>query len=243
MKAGTRAVTYFSLPGGARSRSTRPRLDAATLVTQSFARRRRWVVVEPFVELGSRRGRPELARALERCREMEAVLLVPSLVAVGGDARFLDPLLHAGVRLASADRGPVGNATLRLLQDVAHHAQQEASDRSRTALDAARRRGVTLGSPRPEIGSRAGVAALRAQADAHAEGLTPVLVELLLSNPDASLRDLAALLDALDVPTPRSGRWGPSAVRNSLARAGLTAFREALRAKPDRKRPGRTGDG
>jgi hypothetical protein len=84
---------------------------------------------------------------------------------------------------------------------------------------------VRLGSPRPEIGSRAGVAALRARADAHAAAIAPVLHELLLSNPRASLRDLAALLDALGVPTPRRGRWGPSAVRNALGRAGLAATR------------------
>jgi hypothetical protein len=82
---------------------------------------------------------------------------------------------------------------------------------------------VKLGSPRPEIGSRAGVAALRARADAHAAELAPALRELLLSNPTASLRDLAALLEQLELPTPRRGRWGPSAVRNALRRAGLTA--------------------
>ena len=80
---------------------------------------------------------------------------------------------------------------------------------------------MKLGSPRPEIGSRAGIAALRARADAHAEEIAPVLRELRLSNPGASLRDLAALLDRLEVPTPRRGRWGPSAVRNALRRAGL----------------------
>ena len=82
---------------------------------------------------------------------------------------------------------------------------------------------MKLGSPRPEIGSRAGVAALRARADAHAEALAPALRELLLSNPTASLRDLAALLEQLELPTPRRGRWGPSAVRNALRRAGARA--------------------
>jgi hypothetical protein len=125
------------------------------------------------------------------------------------------------VALLAADAGRARPATLRLLRDVARHAQTAASDRSRDALRAARQRGVKLGSPRPEIGSRAGVAALRARADAHAEALAPALRELLLSNPTASLRDLAALLEELALPTPRSGRWGPSAVRNALRRAGL----------------------
>jgi len=84
---------------------------------------------------------------------------------------------------------------------------------------------VRLGSPRPEVGSRAGVAALRARAAAHAEAVAPALAELLLSNPGASLRDLAQLLNALGVPTARGGRWGPSAVRNAARRAGLGGLR------------------
>src|SRR5262249_6538138 len=122
-----------------------------------------------------------------------------------------------------ADAGVVRRPTLTLLRDVARHAQSAASLRSRDALRAARRRGVVLGSPRPEIGSRAGVAALRARADAHAEALAPTLAELPLSNPTASLRDLAVLLEELELAAPRRGRWGPSAVRNALRRAGLAA--------------------
>jgi DNA invertase Pin-like site-specific DNA recombinase len=175
------------------------------------------------VEVRSGRSRPELDRALERCREARAALLVPCLAAVGGDIAFLDALLASGVPLLSADAGAARRPTLRLLRDVARHAQATASDRSRDALRAARRRGVKLGSPRPEIGSRAGVAALRARADAHAEAIAPALRELLLSNPNASLRDLAALLEELALPTPRRGSWGPSAVRNALRRAGLVA--------------------
>jgi hypothetical protein len=148
---------------------------------------------------------------------------VPQLAAVGGDLAFLEALLDARVALLAADAGAAHRPTLRLLRDVARHAQTTASDRSRDALRAARRRGVKLGSPRPEIGSRAGVAALRARADAHAETLAPALRELLLSNPTASLRDLAGMLEELALPTPRRGRWGPSAVRNALRRSGIAA--------------------
>ncbi|HKA14442.1 MAG TPA: recombinase family protein [Myxococcota bacterium] len=221
MASATRVVTYYAVPGTGRGASER--LAELSRATAEFARARRLVVIEPFVEVRRGRARPELARALARCRDAGAALLVPSLAAVGGDLAFLDALLGARVALLSADSGPARRPVLRLLRDVAHHAQSAASDRSRVALREARRRGVKLGSPRPEIGSRAGVAALRARADAHAEALAPALRELLLSNPGASLRDLGALLEELELPTPRRGRWGPSAVRNALQRAGLRA--------------------
>jgi DNA invertase Pin-like site-specific DNA recombinase len=221
MAAATRVVTYYAVPGGVSGAADR--LAALSRETAAFARQRHLVVIEPFVEIRRGRARPELTRALARCREARAVLLVPSLAAVGGDLAFLEVLLASGVPLLAADAGAARRPTLRLLRDVARHAQASASDRSRDALRAARRRGVKLGSPRPEIGSRAGVAALRARADAHAAELAPALQELLLSNPTASLRDLAALLEQLALPTPRRGSWGPSAVRNALRRAGLTA--------------------
>ena len=225
MARATRVVTYYAVPGGAATGAS-ARLAEFSRATAAFARKRRLVVIEPFVEVRSGRARPELARALDRCREAHAALLVPSLAAVGGDLAFLDALLDSRVSLLAADAGAARRPTLRLLRDVARHAQVTASDRSRDALRAARRRGVKLGSPRPEIGSRAGVAALRARADAHAGALAPALRELLLSNPTASLRDLAALLEELELPTPRRGRWGPSAVRNALRRAGIAAVRD-----------------
>jgi len=220
MARSARVVTYYSVPAGAAPGASE-RLAGLSRATASFARGRRLVVIEPFVEMRRGRARPELARALERCRDASAALLVPSLAAIGGDLTLLEALLSARVALFAADAGAVSRPTLRLLSDVARHTQTAASHRSRDALRAARRRGVKLGSPRPEIGSRAGVAALRARADAHAEALAPALRELLLSNPTASLRDLAALLEELELPTPRRGRWGPSAVRNALRRAGL----------------------
>jgi DNA invertase Pin-like site-specific DNA recombinase len=220
MARTTRVVAYYAVSAGGSSSAADRRAELSRAAA-AFARKRRLVVIEPFVEVQRGRARPELARALERCRETRAALLVPSLASVGGDLAFLEALLASRVSLLAADRGAAPRRTLRLLHDVARHAQTTASDRSRDALRAARRRGVKLGSPRPEIGSRAGVAALRAQADAHAEALAPALRELLLSNPTASLRDLAALLEQLELPTPRRGRWGPSAVCNALRRAGL----------------------
>jgi hypothetical protein len=77
------------------------------------------------------------------------VLLVPCLAAVGGDLAFLEVVLGSGVPLLAADAGAARRPTLRLLRDVALHAQTTASDRSRDALRAARRRGVKLARHAP----------------------------------------------------------------------------------------------
>ncbi len=215
------AVAYLSLPavgGGAAG----PALASQRRALGAFLRARSWVLIEPFVAREGRRDRvpSELATALARCREEGAVLVVASLAQLGGDVGFLEAVLASGVRFAAVDAPGANRRTLALLRAVAEHERDRRASRTRVALAGARRRGVRLGSPRPEVGSRAAVAELRRRADARAESVRPWLEELRLGNPDASLRDLAAALDAIGIPTPRGGRWGPSAVRNALARRG-----------------------
>lgn len=211
-----RAVAYYRVPRTWSGAS--PHAAQARRVIR-LVRARRWTLIEPFVETSSRRGdQPELARALARCREADAVLVVPEFAPLGRDSRFLAAVLAARVRLVPADAPRVGRRTLALLQSVATRARNDASARTRDALQAARQRGARLGSPHPERGSRVGVAALRAAANARARALAPHIEELRLSNPGVSLRALARLLEALGVATPRGGTWGPSGVRNVLRR-------------------------
>src|SRR5438093_761349 len=95
MASATRVVTYYAVPGTGPGRSGR--LADLSRDTAAFARARRLVVVEPFVEVRRGRARPELARALACCRDARAALLVPSLAAVGADLAFLEALLDSRV--------------------------------------------------------------------------------------------------------------------------------------------------
>src|SRR5262245_46153045 len=111
MSSATRVVTYYAVPGAGSSASDR--LADLSRITREYARTRRLVVIEPFVEARRGRARPELAHALARCREARAALLVPSLAAVGGDLAFLEALLTARVALLAADIGRTRLPVLR----------------------------------------------------------------------------------------------------------------------------------
>jgi len=211
-----RAVTYFRLPRGP---AAAERLREQRSAVQALVRRRRLAVLEPFVESPRPGGAlPELEAALAQCRESRAVLLLAELAPRSRDVRFLETLLAARVRVAAADLPRAGRRTLELLLEVATPARETASRRARQALAAARERGVRIGSPRPEIGARAGAAALREAAGTRAEALRPTLEEIRLSNPEASLRETAAVLNAYGIEGARGGAWGPSAVRNLVRR-------------------------
>jgi DNA invertase Pin-like site-specific DNA recombinase len=216
VSTGRPVVAYYRL---ARPRERRE-LARDQQQLASWLRRRRRALLEPFVEgLCRGRQRPELARALARCESTRATLLVPRLAEVGADLAFLEALLATRVPLAAADTPGLRRSTLALLRDVARHSQRTAGERVRHGLEGARRRGVQLGSPRPAIGARRAAASLRERANARAQQLAPWIAELQLGNPDCSLRELGRALEALGLETPRGGRWGPSAVRNLLARA------------------------
>jgi len=218
-----RAFSYSAIPARAAHRAS-ALLGAQRAALDGLVARGGWLVLEPFVELARPgRKRPELARALLRCREARAALLVADLAELGRDPAFLDAVLAARVRLVAADLPRSGRRTLELLRAVAGRGREAASERSREALGAARRRGVRLGSPRPQQGARAAAAALRAGADARAAQVAPWIAEVRLSNPGASLRAVARALDALGVPAARGGGWSASAVRNAGLRAPATS--------------------
>jgi hypothetical protein len=83
---------------------------------------------------------------------------------------------------------------------------------------------VVLGNPngaealrRAGKGNKAAVNALRANADAHAEALRPVLADLHREG-ITSLERIAAALNERGMQTPRGGLWYATSVRNLKAR-------------------------
>ena len=122
-----RAIAYFPLSGGA---SEPPDRDHGQRIAR-FVRDRGWVLIEPFVEFEGRE-RPQLKRALARCLDLDAVLVLPSLAAAARDRGLLDFVLDARVRVAAPDRPRVGRATLKLLRDIAEDRRARISARRRS---------------------------------------------------------------------------------------------------------------
>jgi DNA invertase Pin-like site-specific DNA recombinase len=215
----TRSIVAYYRLERREARQARGALAERERTVVAWLRTRKAVLLEPFVEVAiASAARPELERALERCRTGRARLLVPRLAEVGADLPFLEALLASRVTLIAVDTPRLSRTTLAVLRDVARHTSSAAGGRVREGLAGARRRGTRLGSPRPEIGARRAGALLRERADARAASIGPWIEEIELGNPGCSLREVARVLAELGVPTPRGGRWGPSGVRNIVRR-------------------------
>jgi DNA invertase Pin-like site-specific DNA recombinase len=123
---------------------------------------------------------------------------VPFLVAeLGVDA---DPfMLHLFAALAEKERALI-------------------SARTKAALTAAKARGTILGNPRLAEARAAVNARSRANADAFAQIVAPVIRETQVAGAK-SLREIAAALNARGMATARGGRWEAQTVANILRRA------------------------
>jgi DNA invertase Pin-like site-specific DNA recombinase len=107
---------------------------------------------------------------------------------------------------------------------MAQHEREMISQRTKAALQAAKRKGVKLGGDRGYVitaKDRAmGKAARRAKADARAADLAPVVKELQASGCE-SLRAIAAGLNERGIPAARGGQWAAPQVMWLLERAGI----------------------
>jgi Resolvase, N terminal domain len=137
------------------------------------------------VESGKRADRPQLAAALAACRLHGAQLIIAKLDRLARNVAFVSNLMEAGIDFVAVDFPQANRLTVHILAAVAEHEAKMISERTKTALAAAKARGVKLGGDRgarlTQKARRAGWEARMARADAklQAAGVT-------------SLRDIAA---------------------------------------------------
>ena len=106
-------------------------------------------MVESFteVESGKVNDRPELEKALRRCRLTGAELVVAKLDRLSRDAGFIYQLRDAGVRFVAADMPEANTLTVGVMASLAQYERELISERTKAGLAAAKARGVKLGGP------------------------------------------------------------------------------------------------
>jgi hypothetical protein len=121
----------------------------------------------------------------------------------------------------------VNRLTVRIIAAVAKEEARVISARTKTALAAAKARGVQLGGKRENAGdlrpyvvrgAAASAEVRQEKAAVYVAELAPIIAEL---DPDGSmsLGELARMLTAKEVPTPRGGKtWQAVQVQRVLSR-------------------------
>ena len=205
-------------------------LDAQRERCAAFAAQNGMEIVEAFTEVETGKGsdaldrRPQLVAALAAAKRHRCPVLVAKLDRLSRDVHFIAGLMVQRVPFLVAELGAdVDPFMLHIYAALAEKERRMISERTRAALAARKRQGARLGNPTNLAEAGATGAARTAEgARRFAENVAPVIREIRASGV-ASLRGIAAALNARGVRTARGGKWAATQVGAVLARAGAVA--------------------
>jgi DNA invertase Pin-like site-specific DNA recombinase len=183
-----------------------------------------WTLLREIVEIesGKRNDRPALAEALRLCRQQKATLVIAKLDRLARNVHFISGLMESGVEFLAVDMPSANRFVVHILAAVAEQEAEAISKRTKAALAAAKERGTVLGGRRvsAERFAKIGAAARQTFSAQAAKGRAQVLsvIEEIQGQGIATLRAIAAELNARMVDAPRGGQWSAVQVRRVIAR-------------------------
>ena len=197
-------------------------LDAQQQAVRDFLAGR-GALLETFTEIesGRKNDRPQLAAALDACRKHKATLIIAKLDRLARNVFFISGLMESGVEFIAVDMPEANRLTIHILAAVAEHEREMISQRTKSALQAAKARGTKLGSPQPKKGAAIRSRVLQEKADRFAANVLPV-IRGLQAQGITSNKALARALNLRGIPTANKRQWYGSTVRNLLHRTAVS---------------------
>jgi DNA invertase Pin-like site-specific DNA recombinase len=180
------------------------------------------------VETGKSKDRPELLRAIAHAKRSKSTLVVAKLDRLARNVAFTSALMESKIEFVACDNPHASKFTIHILAAVAEHEAEQISERTKTALAAAKKRGVKLGSARPghwegrEDRRQAGLVKARTKAaKAHKESFQIEYADLFssvkeLRNAGESLQTIATRLNDEGHTTRRGKPWNRMQVSRVL---------------------------
>lgn len=100
------------------------------------------------IESGRNNKRPELAKALKKCKEIGATLVVAKLDRLARNVGFIFALKEAGTAFIACDLPDFNTLTLGIFASFAQYEAEKISSRIKDALKARKARGLKHPSPK-----------------------------------------------------------------------------------------------
>jgi DNA invertase Pin-like site-specific DNA recombinase len=201
-------------------------LEAQRETVSRYLNGGQWKLVAEYVEVesGKQNSRPQLQAAISHAKATGAKLVIARLDRLARNLHFVSSLQERGVDFVAADMPDANRLTIHIIAAVAESVGRAISENTRTALAAAKARGVKLGNPNgaralrgKQVGNADAIAKIRANATQRAVDLTGI-VNTLRATGLTSIRSLAEALNEQGIRAPRGDTWHPTAVSRLLKR-------------------------
>lgn len=194
-------------------------LEAQRFSVENFADFQGYELQQSFTEIesGTNSKRPELTKALELCKQLNATLLVATQSRLGRDVGLIAMLEKSKIPYKSVAL-PDAPKLVRYIQAAVDEDESERiSIRTKEALAAAKRRGVILGKNGRDVLSKKNKEA----ADAFALKMIPVITDLKQQG-YKTVRQIRKRLTKKRIKTYTGKyRWHVKTVHNLLKRIEL----------------------
>jgi DNA invertase Pin-like site-specific DNA recombinase len=161
----------------------------------------------------TRKRRIYLENAFTLCQKHNASLIVARLDRLGRDVEEIAHNIKLPVDIIVADNPHANRFTIHILAAVAEEQRRTISENTKSALQAAKKRGVILGRNGNVLAQQNKEAAFE-----FARKLHPLIIKLIKEG-FRSTRKIACELNRQNIPTFRTGgRWHRTSVYNLLSR-------------------------
>lgn len=126
-------------------------LEAQKEAVENYLNGGNWELIGEFTEVETGKGsnalekRPVLKEAIEFTKQSKAKLIIAKLDRLARNVHFVSGLMESKVPFVCADMSEANELTLHIMAAMAQYESRRISERTREALQAAKRRGIKLG--------------------------------------------------------------------------------------------------
>ncbi len=168
-------------------------------------------VIEEFTEIqsGKKDNRDKLNKALGLVKKTKSKLLIPKLDRFSRKVSFVSSIIDQGIDIVVCEHPNITTFFLHLLACFAEEERRQISERTRIALQEAKKRGIELG--------RNGALLAKSNQENKIKffGSVAEPFERAMAS-TRSLSDAAKMLNEMKTPTFRGGLWHPQTVKNYI---------------------------
>lgn len=164
------------------------------------------------IESGKKNQREQLNKAIAYCRKHKTTLLIAKLDRLSRNVHFITGLMESKINFVAADNPHANELMIHLLAAFAQHERQMISERTTSALRAAKARGVKLGTYGKTLAKKN-----IEQANEYASVLAPIITDIK-SQGVKSIRGICNELNKRGIRTSRNNEFYPTTTHQLLKR-------------------------